>query len=226
MQGRCLRGAACTFAHDRVPATRLLRCRFHARGECMKGAEACEFSHDLSREPCARLLLLGTCSLSATGRRCDRLHDLSGLSGEEVTALRERFRHGQEQREKLGQRTIEGWRGGGSGAAEPAAAAGADAGERDALLPLSPPPAAAASARALPPSVDSTAWLPLEEVRKLVSSGGGGGGGGGGGAGAAAGTATSAERDAAAGAAASANVVKSKEAASQQLAGLLAASGT
>ena len=197
----------------------------------MKGA-GCEFSHDLSQEPCARLLLLGACDLVNKGKRCDRLHDLSSLSSEEVSALRERFRHGQEQREKLGQRTIEGWRGsdGGGEGKEAAGAEGAEQREESLLLPLSAPAASApapapAPAPALPVSMEST-WLPLEEARRLVSSGGGA---------AAAAAAAAAASAAAAGAtaerredganAALAAARAKEQGASQQLAGLLA-SGT
>lgn len=69
MEGRCLRGAACEYAHGGVqPATRLVPCRYAARGECMKGA-LCEYSHDpAAQEPCARLLLTGACALGSDCR--------------------------------------------------------------------------------------------------------------------------------------------------------------
>ena len=193
----------------------------------MKGA-GCEFSHDLSQEPCARLLLLGACDLVNKGKRCDRLHDLSSLSSEEVSALRERFRHGQEQREKLGQRTIEGWRGsdGGGEGKEAAGAEGAEQREESLLLPLSAPAASApapapAPAPALPVSMEST-WLPLEEARRLVSSGGGAASAAAAAA-AASGAATAAEgRESAASAALAAARAKEQQGASEQLAGLLA----
>lgn len=153
MEGRCLRGAACEFAHAGVePATRLVPCRYAARGECMKGPH-CEFSHDAAaQEPCARLLLAGTC---AFGADCRFAH--GEWSESDRAALVARARRREAERAERGLKPTIGLEkiGVDGGVVSPptqpvapdvaAAAARADvlAGAAAARAPVSAPPAAA-----------------------------------------------------------------------------------
>jgi hypothetical protein len=126
MQGRCLRGAACEFAHDAPPATRLLPCRFFARGACMKGP-ACEYSHDPAHaEPCRRLVLAGACGVAG----CRFSHP--ELAAADLAALRELAERREAARADMGMKGTAG-----VGPRAPAAAPGTppDAPDPSAVLP-------------------------------------------------------------------------------------------
>lgn len=76
MEGRCQKGAACTFSHDIAPnktpeeARSAESCRYYMAGSCIRG-DTCLYSHDLSTLPCRFWHGRGECS---AGEQCRYSH--------------------------------------------------------------------------------------------------------------------------------------------------------
>eukprot|EP00897_Mesotaenium_endlicherianum_P001630 jgi/Mesen1/1495/ME000132S00441 len=69
-EGKCAKGAECTFSHDVVPVTKGELCRFFVLRSCLKGPD-CAYSHDLAAFPCKFFHTTGRC---LDGEQCRFSH--------------------------------------------------------------------------------------------------------------------------------------------------------
>lgn len=85
-EGRCAKGAECTFHHDPLLAPKRTElCKFYLSNVCRKGAE-CLFSHDTKAHPCRFFYLKGFC---ASQDQCRFSHDISPDVAKEVLLKQE-----------------------------------------------------------------------------------------------------------------------------------------